>query len=231
MTPSWTEVNAALMAVLADFSRSSRPVSRSSRPSLDVFVDRLFSLRHAEALAESIEEIRIAPGTVVTPMARDYLKRRRVSIRIVSGREAIASRVRASGEWGFAIESRSGTSEAFRRILLDAWTEVGQDSVEAARWVDDETGRGAFVLTDEASIATWRVGRIPGIRAASVVEPEAVSRAIRHLGPNLIVVEPRGKSIYLLKQIADRFREGGAPAIPDGLLDMGLTASRSGRLS
>ena len=42
-------------------------------------------------------------------------------------------------------------------------------------------------------------------------EPEAVSRAIRHLGANLIVVEPAGKSIYLLKQLGRAFRQGGAP--------------------
>lgn len=50
-----------------------------------------------------------------------------------------------------------------------------------------------------------------------MAEPEAVSRAIKHLGVNLIVVEPAGMSIYLLKQIGDRFRRGDAPIIPERL--------------
>ena len=136
----------------------------------------------------------------------------------MSGREAaFARRQRSTGEWGFAIDSRSGQVEAIRRLLLDDWIEVGPDSVEAANWVVERDGRGAFVLADEASVATWRASRFPGIRAATVSEPEAVSRAIRVLGANMIVVEPPGKSIYLLKQVGERFRQGGAPAIPGWL--------------
>jgi len=214
MMPSWTEVNAAVMAVLVEFGRSSRPAGNSSRDRGEVFVDRLFSLRHAEAVADGSDEVRVAPGTVITPLARDFLKRRRVSIRVVSGREADGSRARRRGEWGFAIESRAGQSEAIRRALLEDWLEVGPDAVEAAHWVVDGEARGALVVADEASVAAWRAGRIEGIRAATVAEPEAVSRSIRHLGANLIVVEPAGKSIYLLSQIAGRFRRGGAPEVP-----------------
>jgi hypothetical protein len=102
-------------------------------------------------------------------------------------------------------------------LLLDDWSDVGPDAIEAANWVIEGDGRGAFVVTDEASVATWRAGRLAGIRPATVCEPEAVSRAIRQLGANMIVVEPSGKSIYLLKQIGERFRQGGAPMIPDWL--------------
>ena len=66
-------------------------------------------------------------------------------------------------------------------------------------------------------MATWRASRTEGVRAATVSEPEAISRAIRHLGANMIVVEPAGKSIYLLKQIGERIRSGGAPSLPDWL--------------
>ena len=218
MMPSWPEVNAAVLAVLGDFCRSRRPVDRSSHSNghPDVFVERLFSLRHAEGIGE-VEEVQVAPGTVVTPLARDLLRRRRISLRVVSSREAATSRSILQGEWGFAIESRSGQVEAIRRGLLEDWSEIGSDSVQAARWVVGGDGRGAFVVTDEASVSAWRAGRIEGIRAATVADPEAVSRAIRHLGANLIVVEASGRSIYLLKQIGDRFRRGGAPIIPEWL--------------
>ena len=214
MTPSWTEVNAAVLAVLGEFGRASRSNGRAlpSTPSRDVFSERLFSLRHAEA-AEG-NEVRVLVGTVVTPLARDLLRRRKISIRVVSGREASLARAQLRGEWGFAIESRSGQVEAIRRMLLDDWFEVGADSFQAARWVVEGDGRGAFVVADEASVATWRAGSIGGIRAATVAAPEAVSRAIRHLGANLIVVEPLGASIHWLKQIGERFRLGGAPVTP-----------------
>ena len=216
MTPSWSEVNAAVLAVLGEFGRASRSNGRPSKGHRDVFVERLFSLRHAEDVGE-VDEVRVVAGTVVTPLAKDWLKRRKIAIRIVSGREAAFARSQLKGEWGFAIESRSGQVEAIRRMLLDDWSEVGPDVVEAARWIIEGDGRGALVVTDEASVATWRAGRVEGVRAATVAEPEAVSRAIRGLGANMIVVEPPGKSIYLLKQIGERFRQGGAPVLPGWL--------------
>lgn len=218
MTPSWSEVNAAVLAVLEEFGRAKGSNGRHSyAPSIpDVFVERLFSLRHAEALGD-VEEVRVLSGTVVTPLAKDLLRRRGIRLRFVSGREAASAKAASRGEWGFAIDSRSGQVEAIRRMLLDDWVEVGPGSDEAARWVVEGDGRGAFVVADEASVATWRACRFAGIRAATVSEPEAVTRAIRALGANMIVVEPPGKSIYLLKQIGERFRHGGAPRIPEWL--------------
>lgn len=218
MTPSWTEVNAAVLAVLGEFGRASRPNGRRAPLAQiqDVHAERLFSLRHAELVGE-VPEVLVLAGTVVTPLARDLLRRRGISLRVVSGLEASRARGQLRGEWGFAIESRAGSVEATRRLLLDDWLEVGPDAVEAARWVVEGESRGALVLADEASVATWRAGRVEGVRAATVGEPEAVSRSIRHLGANLIVVEPAGKSIYLLKQIGERFRNGGAPVVPKWL--------------
>lgn len=219
MNPSWQQVNAAVLAVLGEVSQSVRANGRSSNGHDPVFVERLLSLRQAEGLGEGRSEVRILAGTVITPLARDLLKRRGVSIRVVSEKEANRSRSSSAGEWGFAIESRSGQIEATRRILLDGrhWSEVGSDATEAALWVIQGEGRGALVVTEEASVANWRAGRIEGIRAATVADPDEVSRASRHLGANLVVVEAAGKSIYLLKQVAERFRQGGAPAMPDAL--------------
>ncbi len=216
MTPSWSEVNAAVMAVLGEVARPARPVARLSKPGRDVFVERLFSLRHAEAVGD-VDEVRIVAGTVVTPLAKDLLRRKRINLRYVSKGEAALSRNHIQGDWGFAIESKNGQLEAIRRVLLEGWADVGDDSAEAARWVVEAEGRGALVVTDEASVASWRAGRFAGIRAATVAEPDQVSRAIKALGVNLIVVEPMAKSIFLVKQIGERFRQGGAPIKPEWL--------------
>jgi hypothetical protein len=217
MTPSWSEVNAAVLAVLGEVARpNGKAPARPSQPARDVFVERLFGLRHAEAVGD-VAEVRVLAGTVVTPLAKDLLRRRRVELRYVSKGEALTARARLEGEWGFAIEARRGPVEPLRRILLEAWAEVAEDPVEAARWVVERDGRGAFVVTDEAPVATWRVGRVEGVRAATVGDPDQVSRAIQGLGVNLVVVEPLGKSIYWLKQIGERFRQGGAPVPPEWL--------------
>lgn len=233
MNPTWPEVNAAVLAVLGDFlgggrnngrpraaapSRNGHP-RRSDEATGLIFADRLLSLRHAERLAaDSAREVRVAAGTVVTPLARDWLKRSGVSIKLVSGRELAGARAVAIGEWGFAITTRAGLAEPLRRALLDGrdWSEVGSDELDAAEWVVAGEGRGAVVVADEASVACWRANRVDGVRAATVGDVDAVARAVRHLGANLVVAEPAGLSIHALRQVAERFRRGGAPTLPDG---------------
>jgi len=224
MTHPWSEVNAAILAVLAEWNRPTRrgvgrELGRGGHHQPDVFVDRLLGLKQAEALVDR-NEVRILAGTVVTPMARDLLKQRRIVVRVVSSREANLSRTRRLGEWGFAIEStrNSGVVSSLRRQWLDGsdWSEIAPSAEAAAGWVGDGDGRGALVLTDEASVATWRANRVEGVRAATVVDVDSTARAVRHLGANLVVVEPATRSIHLLKQIGERFRAGGGPDIPEG---------------
>jgi hypothetical protein len=217
MTPSWVEVNAAVLAVLGSLNgsngRSAKDV-RASALKTETFADRLFSLRHAEQLGE-VSEVRVLAGTVVTPLALDVLKRRKIRLRQITAAEATLDSSRSRGIWGFAIESATGQVGSLRRDWLRDWHELGTDAVEAARWVVEEDVRGALVLTDEASVATWRANQVEGVRAATVAAPEAVTRAIRLLGANLIVVEAANLSIYQLKEVGERFRRAGAPTIPE----------------
>src|SRR5262245_58243801 len=74
------EVDEAVRSVLG-WSRG-QGTARTSDES--TFADRLFSLRHAEALRPGTTEIRVAPGTVVTPLAQHTLKLRGIVVRVVS---------------------------------------------------------------------------------------------------------------------------------------------------
>ncbi|AGA26138.1 hypothetical protein [Singulisphaera acidiphila] len=212
------QVAAAVSEVLRDLDRgrTSRPKVGGSRQ--DVFAERLLSLRQAEGFAANRHEVRIAPGTVVTPLARDFLKRQGISLKVVSRSEV--ERVRDPGEWGLAIESDSGLISAFRRSLLDdvrPWHEVEGAAEAAAQWINAAPSRGLVLLTDQASVAVWLACQVPGVRAAQAGDVDSVDRAIRWLGLNLLVVEPAGKSISLLKQMSLAFQRAGAPRTVDGL--------------
>jgi hypothetical protein len=205
-------VDAAVRAVLADRPGGTRSDRRASAP---VFADRLFSLRHAEALAPGTSVLRVAPGTVVTPLARDLLKRQGVVVRLAGIAEFEAT---SRGEWAFAIDSDRGPVEALRRSLLEdagRWAELGPSIEEIAGWITAGEGRGVLLATPDGAVAVWRACRAPGVRAALAAEPDDVRRASRSLGANLIVVEPDGKSPSWLKQLATAFRQGGAPRIPE----------------
>ena len=210
--PTATEVDAAIRSVLADlFGRGGSAVPRA--PDAEVFAGPLFALRHAEALGKSAREIRLAPGTVVTPLAREFAKQRGIAIRIVS-----VAWTRKAGEWGFAIDDPSGSSSALRRALLDdreGWQEV--PAAEIAPWVGAAGSRGAVFVTPESSLAVWAAHQHLEVRAAAVIDAESVARAIRHLGASLLVVEPAGQTIHSLRQICSTFRRAGAPTPPPGL--------------
>ncbi len=206
------EVDAAVRSVLATQGQAGCGVG--------VFAGRLFALRHAEAIAAGTREVRLAPRTVVTPLARDLLKQRGIALRPVA--EGESARVAHAGEWAFANEgaAESGLLAALRRALLDeSWTAIDAPPGAAARWVAEAPHRGALVLTDEASVSVWRACQVAGVRAASADDLDAVARAVRRLGVNLLVVEHPGKSISWIRQLGATFRRGGAPLRPEGIDD------------
>jgi hypothetical protein len=198
--PTIAEVEAAVRCVLA--------APRDAAGSEDVFAGPLFGLRHAEALGAETSEVRIVAGTVVTPLARDHLKRAGIGLRIVARAEAPRG-----GEWGFAIAVGSGVAVALRRAVLgeerEPWIEVGTHHRQAAGWVAGRPGRAAVVVTDEASVATWEACRVEGVRAATVADADAATRAARHLRANLLVVEIAGQSIAALRGLMAAFRRTG----------------------
>lgn len=219
--PSLEDVNAAVWSVLSELARSARANGQARgrsvfKPDGEVFAGRLLSLREAEKVPAGVGELKVAPGTVVTPLARDHLKRLGIGLRFVSRSEA--GRAGNVGEWGFAIETGSGVVAAFRRSLLDGaddWRDLGASADDAAGWVAGGSSRGALVLTEGAAVAVYRACRVGGVRAASAEDAGAAARAVRALGANLLVVEPAGKPIALLRQIGATFRRSGGPVAPD----------------
>jgi hypothetical protein len=185
-----------------------RPAEPASAP---LFADRLFSLRHAETLAPGTRVVLIAPGTVVTPLARDLMKRQGVAIQLAGLADFGAS---ARGEWAFAIDSDLGYLYALRRSLLEdagRWAELAPSIDELTGWIQAGEGRGALLVTTAGALAVWRACQAPGVRAAFAAEPADVHRASQSMGANLIVVEPTGKSLSWIKQLATAFRQAGAP--------------------
>lgn len=215
--PTIPQVEAAVRAVLAERHRA-RSVSE---PGVDVFAGRLLSERHVQDLDGTIRTLRLAPGTVVTPLARDLLKRRGVEVRFIH--QSATRRGEEAGEWGFAIEVETGIAASLRRALLsdaESWSELGPNL--AARWVAEAPGRGAAVLTSQASLAVWRACHVERVRGACASDADAVARAIRHLGVNYLAVEPSGQTIHSLRQMFTAFRRGGAPKLPEGLEPWGV---------
>lgn len=208
-SPTIEQVDAAVKAVLGTLQRS--PVADSA---VRMFAGRLLAERHVETFDPALTTIGLAPGTVITPLARDLLKRRGVAIRWVH--QDRAGRANA-GTWGFAIDSESGLASSLRRLLLTGsprWDEI--DESEAAYWVAQAPDRGVAVLTAHPALTVWRAHRLPGVRAASAADPESLSNAIADLGVNLLAIDLAGQTVFSIKHLLAVFCRQGAPALPIG---------------
>lgn len=206
--PTVEQVDDAVRAVLGGLRRHSGGQVWERQ-----FAAKLLSLKHAVALDATVRTLVVGPRTVITPLASEELKRRRIDVRMGT------SCNRPPGEFGFAIDVESGVTASLRRELLahtPTWVELPDGPVE---WVSGTTLRGALWIVGEASVATWTANQTKHVRAATIVDVEAVARAARALGVNLLVIEAAGRSISELKQLAAAFRAAGAPTPPESILE------------
>ncbi|MDE2509221.1 MAG: hypothetical protein KGM43_18630, partial [Planctomycetota bacterium] len=116
-------VEAAVRAILAPAVRVATSTARASsarsgttKPYEHVIDGRLLTARQVEAVGEHVQTLVLAPSTVVTPLAREALKKRALSLRFVA--RGVVNDV---GEWGFAIDSQepAGALAALARRLLE----------------------------------------------------------------------------------------------------------------
>ena len=202
----------ALVAPARGRARTAHaPISHTTAE--QVFDGRLLTARLVEGLSEGVKTLVVAPSTVVTPLAREALKKSGVILRFVA-RGAFLD----AGEWGFAIVSErgSGTLVALKRHLLESdWCEVAL----ADEWVAASARRGALIVSDAAARTVWEACRTSNVRAAQVRDVAELERAVRTLGVNLIALEIDGTPLALARSIAESFRKRGAPRVPADLVE------------
>ena len=203
-----------MRAVLAELQAGAGTGSIRKDPDCQVFVDKLFSVRHVEALPPGTRVVQVGPGRSSRRWPRDLLKRR--GSRSGSAQPGdVAEQAAASGP--SRSRSESGTMQALRRALLDGprpWVELEPSLERSSAGCVEGTGRGAMLDHGEAALAVWKSCQVPGVRAASAVEPAEV--APRGAGPGHEPARGRaGGQVDLLDE-ATRRRRSGTPGAPAG---------------
>ena len=128
--------------------------------------------RHVALLPADVRTVRLEAGAVVTPLARDDLKRRGIRVRLVSSGELAGGRSR---HWGLAIDPAFGLSDPLRRSLMaDAatWLDLGEDPEFPAVWVAEAPARAAVAITPQAHRVGWLACQVPGVRATTASDPD-----------------------------------------------------------
>lgn len=188
-----------------------------------------------ELLEHSWKEQRrivVSPKAVITPTARDFLKKRKLEL-VRSGtttRSAESakgskesSESTATNRWRvFVVEnhpqldrvlediSRSGSSRC-EKSLPTSLPEAITSAITALARAEIV---GGLLLTHQPLVAACRGNRTATIRAAAAAEVAGIREAKRQVGANLICFDPTGKSYFELRNLIRASIEGAAPATP-----------------
>lgn len=150
-------------------------------------------------------EIVVGKRTILTPTARDFLRKRDV---VVSRRSPADRSKSGSSMLPLAIVcSKSATATSAvgasncSRVEHDCWRDATRAAVDHVR----STKSGAIVLTEKDAAVGCLANRNAHVRAAVVDDAHGVRSAREMIGPNVLVVDPTGKSFVTLREILREF--------------------------
>ncbi len=151
-------------------------------------------------------------GAVITPAARDELRSRQIAVAsavVEKSNVAIPLLYVGTAETKF----ESGPLVA---SLIAAGQRVEQvtqhERTLVVEKLSDEATRGnwGLLLTHRPAAGLCLANRRRGVRAALGSSVEAVAEAMAEVDANLLVVDPRGKSLHGIRRIVFEWRRGGA---------------------
>jgi len=166
-------------------------------------------------------KIDIAPQSILTPAAVDFLRSRRIDW-TRRGQTVATSN---TAKWAIATVQQTDSIETAVNDLKSSGsiqtTEavVGCDAA-AADWAFDVVSRGssgAIVLSDAPEVVACLANRQPQMRAAVVGSRFDVATISQRLGANLFCLDARRCSFFELRNILRAMVASPPPAVPDGL--------------
>lgn len=201
-------------------SMSSAAVEKRADASVHLFPGSLVLERHVYDMPMGTRELAISPKTVVTPLAREILKKKGVSLRWVGAGGMVGMSQKAAGQWAVLRMSADAQAQAVESLLVgrtgEGWDVAGPALNDAASWTIENSERHLAVLAEVACVAVWRLNQA-GIRAAEVRSALDVERVVQHFAPQSLVVEPSKLPIHEVKQIFQTWRRMGVVAVPPEL--------------
>ncbi len=235
--PSAADVSAAVLAVLRDMAGSGSQNGQAAKaPALQgmgserqqlalpefsstgsddstyAFPGKLLLERHAVSLPESTRQIVTSPATVVTPLAREILRKRGVSVRISNASGLGSQKPVLAGEWAVVRLCESPQAQSLEAMLVgrggEGWVGFGPSAEAAVQWLESQPAGHLALLAQTACTALWWAIR-QGVRAAQVNASADVERIVAAFAPRCLVVEPARLAIHESRQIFRTWRALG----------------------
>lgn len=194
-----------------------------SKPAAIELLDPVITAKLLQDRAATASALRFGPKSLLTPSARDWLHTRKVPW----SREATSSATSTSANPAkrrLLLSTITPTVRAVQSTLsreLPGWgcdligkaTEVVET---VARLISTAEAELVVAISDRAELIACYANRSAKVRAAVVTSIEPLTSMAKHLGANVIVLDPSGKSYIELRNILRACAALGRPQPPLG---------------
>ena len=216
-----TEVERIVRRVLASLAAGHRATKRHTETGSElVLAARVVSLADIEDRVDGISRIVVPRGAVITPAARDELKKRSVAVASDASRVAAES----GGRLLIAVAETNHEPAALERMLkqnaISCERLTAGDLIATVDVMAERVAAGAglgLLLTENTAAAVCLANRRPAIRAALGHSLAAVADAVRTVAVNLLVVDPRDRNPFELKQMVHALMRAANQPCSQGL--------------
>lgn len=166
---------------------------------------RLVTFELLRGSLASLRRVRVRPDAVVTPLARDELKERRIEL--VRGAEPLANAAHVPVVLGVCWAALTNTGgrhleaalrECGARVEATFEGEETQVIPRVTEALADGRRLGVLISGQPAAAACW-ANRSAGVRGVYGTEPGIVRQAVRAMAANLLLVCPRSELAPLLQ--------------------------------
>ncbi|NIL99185.1 MAG: hypothetical protein GTO53_11980 [Planctomycetales bacterium] len=217
MTPQETVIDEIVRRVLQQLSDGGE--KRCTADDQLSLPERVITTTLLKERLQGARRLKLAPGAVITPAARDLLNQYQVDVHTDRGPQDVPATPLAIG-MDNAQPSLAPLQDMLKRAgTVTQWVEAGQlpEMVQQlGNHVISQQGL-AVLLTQQAAAALCLANRRAGLRAVEAEDVPSMRRAVTAVGANLLVINPRGLSSASVVRVVTNFATGGPYVCPEPL--------------
>ncbi|MCC7422736.1 MAG: hypothetical protein IT428_20845 [Planctomycetaceae bacterium] len=189
---------------------------------------------------KQLPRVAVASKAILTPSARDFLNKHKIEVIRTGSRPAANPAKPGSSTAAPAVETNSavrwrvfvvqshpqldrvledatrGTSTKLDRVVPGSVNEATAAAITALTRAEID---GGILLTHQTLVAACKANRNAKVRAAAIRTVADLNEARRQLAPNLICLDPAGKSYFELRNLLKTSTTGPAPKAPASWTD------------
>ena len=204
--------------------KKETPASASARAKTEgelVVTSRVVTMADVDNRLDKARWLVVPPQAIVTPAVRDALRESNVTLAFASSDEPRTREgTRLTMVTAFTSFDPAVLIGALRKEGIDVGASASNCLIETSDTLAQQLRDGeglALLLTSQVSAALCLANRLSGVRAVTAEDAPGVSQAADSVGANLLVLDPRGKSLFQLKQMIGAFCRPGPRPCPDAL--------------